>query len=79
MERLLVFYYYKQPPSFDSKMTVNALSMMVWAPIVYLLMTYWFLSNNQIFDNILYPMQYVNDVIKTGHTIVSDIRDLNYD
>lgn len=45
-EKLLVFYYYKQPPSFDAKMTFTALDMITWAPIWFLAMSYWFFSNN---------------------------------
>ena len=62
MERTLICYYYKQPPVFDEKMTMNALRMLLWAPIVYVMMSYWYLSNNQIFANILYKFQYINDV-----------------
>lgn len=46
LERLLVFYYYKQPPVFDEKMTMNSISMMLWAPFFYMAFSYWFLGNN---------------------------------
>lgn len=46
LERMLVCYYYKQPPAFDEKMTTNALKMLLWAPIVYMMMSYWYLGNN---------------------------------
>lgn len=46
IERLLVFYYYKQPPAFDMKMTMSTLSIMILAPIIYMAMSFWFLSNN---------------------------------
>lgn len=46
VERCLVFYYYKQPPTFDQKMTMTSLSILTWAPLIYYSMTYWFLGNN---------------------------------
>jgi len=45
-ERLLICYYYKQPPMFSESMTKSAYSVLSYAPIVYIMMTYWFLSNN---------------------------------
>jgi hypothetical protein len=45
-ERLCVCYYYKQPPAYDEKMTVNAIGILTWAPIPFMMMSYWFLGNN---------------------------------
>lgn len=46
LERLLVCYYYKQPPALDDKLTQSSLKMLLWAPIVHMMLSYWFLSNN---------------------------------
>lgn len=46
LERCLICYYYKQPPVFDEKMTMNALNMLLWAPIFYMGFSYWYLGNN---------------------------------
>jgi hypothetical protein len=46
VEKCQVFYFYKQPPTFDEKMTMNTLRMLLWAPIIYMAMSYWYLSNN---------------------------------
>jgi hypothetical protein len=46
LERCLVFYYYKQPPVFDEKLTMNAIKMMLWAPFIYMAFSFWFLGNN---------------------------------
>lgn len=70
LERLLVCYYYKQPPAFDEKMTMSALNMLMWAPIVYMMISYWFLGNNQIFDNLVIKNQRVTDVVLNGHTVI---------
>lgn len=61
-DKLLVFYFYKQPPAFDAKMTQMTYGMLTWTPIWFLAFSYWFLSNNQIFDNKVYPIAYLTDV-----------------
>ena len=79
LERLLVCYYYKQPPAFDEKMTVNALNFFLWAPIVYMMTSYWGLSNNQIFGNLVFKLDNVRDLIRSGHTVASEMKDLHFD
>jgi hypothetical protein len=46
VEKYLVYYWYKQPPVFDETITMNALSMLLWAPVLYMMTSYWYLSNN---------------------------------
>lgn len=79
VERIMVCYYYKQPPAFDEKMTVNALEMLTWAPIPFLMFAYWFLGNNQLFNNILFQVRYTSDIVLTGHTVASEFKTLCYD
>jgi hypothetical protein len=62
-ERMLICYYYRQPPMYDDKMTMNTLSICQWAPLAGLLISYWMLGNNQIFDNIVFPITYMGDVL----------------
>jgi hypothetical protein len=71
-ERTLVCYYYKQPPAFDEKMTINALEMLTWLPIPFLAFSWWFLGNNQIFNNILFKMTYITDIVQSGHTVITE-------
>jgi hypothetical protein len=73
VERFCVFYYYRQPPMFDDAMTRNSLRILNWAPLLYMLFGYWMLGNNQIFSNVVFPFTNSTDVIKSGHTIISDI------
>lgn len=37
--------------------------------MLYLLIGYWMLSNKQIFGNAVFPKEYADEVIKTGHSI----------
>mmetsp|Transcript_27157 Transcript_27157/g.33766 ORF Transcript_27157/g.33766 Transcript_27157/m.33766 type:complete len:243 (-) Transcript_27157:954-1682(-) len=49
-ERLLVCYYYREPPAFDEKMTVLTLELVKWVPFIMLPMAFWQLGNRQIFE-----------------------------
>ena len=75
-ERLLVFYFYRQPPSFDEKLTMSTLEIMLGAPVLQMCFSYWYLSNQQIFDNVVLPVQYADDVVRSGHFL---FRNFVYD
>lgn len=44
-ERLLVCYYYREPPAFDEKMTVLTLQLVQWVPYIMLPVGFWQLGN----------------------------------
>lgn len=44
-ERLLVAYFYQLPPTFDDRLTKNALSLLRFAAVLYLIVGYWMLGN----------------------------------
>jgi hypothetical protein len=68
-ERLQAFYFNRQPPSFDHKITLSALKILPFAALINMMMTVWFMGNRQIFDNVVFPLQTVNDPITSGHTL----------
>jgi len=45
LERLLVAYFVQLPPTFDDKMTKNAVSILRWVSVLHLFFGYWMLSN----------------------------------
>lgn len=45
MERLLVAYSYKEPPTYDEKINKSALNMLMSAPLLYMGIGYWMYSN----------------------------------
>ena len=52
VERYQVAYTYKLPPQMDSRMTENAMRLISYVPILFLVNSYWMLSNRQIFENV---------------------------
>lgn len=68
-ERLLVCYYYREPPTFDEKMTMMTLEFTKYVPLMMLPFTFWQLGNRQIFDTVVYEIEYKQDVMLSGHSI----------
>jgi len=56
LERLGIAYTYRIPPALDDKMTINALNMLTFAPVLFMCNGYWMLSNMQIFQSKVYPL-----------------------
>lgn len=66
-ERLLVCYYYREPPAFDEKMTMLTLDIVKWVPFIMLPMAFWQLGNRQIFENVMVEIDYKADIRLSEH------------
>lgn len=60
-ERYQLAYTYRMPPVMDDKMTKNALELLSYTPLLFLVNSYWMLSNRQMFDNIVNKVTYTTD------------------
>ena len=69
VEKYMIYYVYREPPMYDEKLNTNALSILTWAPLLFLSFGYWMLSSNQLLGNKLYhTYTYLNDQdIESGH------------
>lgn len=74
-ERLLVCYYYREPPTFDEKMTVMTLEMTKYVPLMMLPFAFWQLGNRQIFDDVVFEIVYKTDFLISGHDIQQALHD----
>ena len=56
MEKTLIYYSFRQPPMYDDKLNKSVLSIMQFAPLLFLCFGYWMYSNKQLLsnDNIVY-------------------------
>ena len=52
-ERWQIAYCYQLPPAMDDKMTVNAMTILSYTPIIFLLNGFWMLGNRQMFENVV--------------------------
>jgi len=51
VERMCMYYFYQYPPSYDDKLSRQALSLLNKAPLVMFAFGYWAIGNRQIFFN----------------------------
>lgn len=68
-ERLLICYYYREPPTFDEKMTLMTLEITKYVPLMMLPFAFWQLGNRQIFDDKVYEIEFKQDVMLSGHSV----------
>ena len=57
MDRLLIIYYYKEPPMYDEAMTLKCYLIFRWSALIGLAISFWQLGNRQIFDNVVFPLE----------------------
>lgn len=66
-ERLLVCYYYREPPAFDEKMTMLTLDLVKYVPYIMLPMAFWQLGNRQIWETVVTEIEFKSDVRLSEH------------
>jgi hypothetical protein len=69
LERVLVAYYYRQPELTDNSLAATALYILQCAPLLYLAVGTWMMSNIQIFYNDVILTQRYSDHYETGHSL----------
>jgi hypothetical protein len=45
VEKLMIYYSYRQPPNYDASLNANVLKIMSFAPLLFLSFGFWMLSN----------------------------------
>ena len=60
----------------DEKMAKNALELLSYTPSLFLLNSYWMLSNRQMFDNVVNKLAYATDEMRSAHSL-STMFELN--
>jgi hypothetical protein len=68
-ERWHMAYTYQLPPSFDEKLTNNAIQMLRYSPILLLINGYWMLSNKQIFNSVINFKDTSISLMPTSHSL----------
>lgn len=67
-ERFGLAYTYTMPPAMDDMLTKNALNLLSYSPLLFLLNGYWMFSNQQIFGGVVNSIVFSTDRMKTSHT-----------
>ena len=45
VEKTMIYYAYRQPPMYDEKLNNNVLSILTYAPLLFLSFGYWMFSS----------------------------------
>jgi hypothetical protein len=78
VEKLMIYYSYKQPPMYDDKLNNRVLRTMTYAPLLFFLFGYWMLSNHQLIGNDIHWFEQSDDVKKTGHIWTEVFKAVGY-
>jgi hypothetical protein len=78
VEKMMIYYSYRQPPMYDNKLNDRVLRILTYAPLFFLSFGYWMLSNNQLIANNIYWFDQLSDVRLTGHRYVSVFKAEGY-
>ena len=68
-ERYQIAYTYQLPPAMDDKMTENAMKLLSYTPIIFLMNGYWMLSNRQMFENVVNSLEYSTEQMSSAHSL----------
>jgi hypothetical protein len=77
-ERLLLAYYYKQPPMYDMELHTIVLKHIKQAPFLMFLLGYWAIGNRQLFDKVLSTKIYDHIPSNPDHHLFSPEWDATY-
>ena len=73
-EKLMVFLHYQKPPLYDETLNKTSVFILKWGAFLYVAIAYWILTNKQMFDNVLDPIAY-KDQIEDYHHHIFELPD----
>lgn len=73
MEKLMLHYCYREPPMYDERLNKNALTILTWAPLLFLSFGYWMLSSKQLLSNSDVTLLTFSNKDKTSNHLVKDV------
>jgi hypothetical protein len=69
-EKGMLYYSYRQPPSYDQRLSNYVIRLMLGAPVLMLFFGYWMLSSKQLIsNNYLSAREFGNDPQLSNHTM----------
>ena len=77
IERYSVAKYYRMPPNFSDALNRSCLDAVLWAPFLYACLGFWMYSNRQVFENIVLPVTYLNEVVRYDHKIIGSVKRIS--
>ena len=69
-EKIMVYIHYRKPPLYDETLNKTSVFILKWGAFLYVAIAYWILTNKQMFDNILNPIAYKDEIEDYHHHIL---------
>lgn len=71
VEKFVTAFHYQKPPMYDDTLSNNTVYFLKWGGFFYIAIGWWSLTNRQMFDNVVLPLRYQEDLDMYGHTVVN--------
>ena len=78
MDKLLLTYFYRLPPKYSEKLTIQNIMLMLFAPILGLMINYWAFGNRQMFSNALVDAVGSTHAITFSHHTLNNTNQVQY-
>ena len=69
VERFVIAYHYRVPPTMDDRLVKNAMRILSFTPMLFLVNAFWMLSNQQIFGNTVNKLKNENESMDPSHNL----------
>ena len=67
VDRLTLCYFYRLPPMYSEVLTLETLDILKYVPPITLTMLFWQFTNKQMFDNLVDPIENIDEVKLSHH------------
>ena len=68
-DKIVVAFYHRKPPLYDDTLNVISIHFLKWAAFLYIAVSYWVLTNKQMFGNEILPIEYQAKIEDYNHHI----------
>lgn len=76
-DRLALAYWHKRPPVYNDDMNYMTISLMMHAPLLYIIVGSWLYSNQQAFQDVVVVNEHDTVFAPSDHYVLSLVTQLN--
>jgi hypothetical protein len=74
IDKAAAIFYHRKPPLYDFTLNKDSVIFLKWGAFLYVSIAYWMLTNKQMFNNVIDPIEY-KDQIENYHHHIFEIPD----
>ena len=68
-DKITLLLYHRKPPLYDNSLNKAWIFFLRWGVLFYAAISYWMLTNKQMFDNVINPILYKDDIEDYHHYV----------